>query len=245
MKICAVIPARFASTRFPGKPLALIAGKPLIERVWRRAMQANKIDEVVIATDDPRIASVAEEFGAQVVMTSVRCKTGTDRLAEVARTMKSGSDAFINVQGDEPLISPVLIDRLAGALRKNISLHAVTAAYPLVLADDSDNPNIVKVVRDKNGNALYFSRSPVPFNRTKKPCVYLKHIGIYGYRREFLLKCSAWPRGILEKIEELEQLRILENGYSLHVVMSPSDSFGVDVPADIKKIEQLLRRPRK
>jgi 3-deoxy-manno-octulosonate cytidylyltransferase (CMP-KDO synthetase) len=243
MKIFAVIPARYASTRFPGKPLAPIAGQPLIERVWRQVMKAKNIDGVVIATDDRRIASVARAFGARVAMTSVRCKTGTDRLAEVARTMKSGVDAFINVQGDEPLIPPALIDRLAAALRKYHAVPVVTAAFPITRAVDINDPNIVKLVRDINGNALYFSRSPVPFNRSKSPVGYVKHIGIYGYRREFLLKCAGWPRTSLEKAEELEQLRILENGYRIHVVMSPSDSTGVDVPADIKKIEQLLRRP--
>jgi 3-deoxy-manno-octulosonate cytidylyltransferase (CMP-KDO synthetase) len=245
LEIVAVIPARYGSTRFPGKPLALIAGQTLIERVWRQVMKAKKIDDVIIATDDKRIALAARKFGARVAMTSTQCKTGTDRLAEVARTMMRKSAAFINVQGDEPLIPPLLIDRLASALRARPSVDVVTAAYPISRAADITDPNVVKLVRDSRGTALYFSRSPIPFNRSQTSVEYLKHIGIYGYRRSLLLKCASWPRTSLEKAEELEQLRVLENGFRMHVVMAPSDSFGVDVPEDIKKIEQLLRHVRK
>lgn len=240
MNICAVIPARYGSTRFPGKPLALIAGKTLIERVWRQAMKARGIDAVAIATDDGRIADAARAFGATVVMTSVRCKTGTDRLAEAARSLGRTYDAFINVQGDEPLIAPALISRVAAALRKCPD-GAVTAAFPLSAPADISSPHVVKVVRDRAGNALYFSRAPLPFNRSGAAVGYLKHIGIYGYCRDFLLRYAGWPRTPLEKAEELEQLRILERGHPIRVVMAPADSYGVDVPKDIQKIERLLR----
>lgn len=243
MNICAVIPARYGSTRFLGKPLAVIAGKMLVERVWHQAMKARGVEGVAIATDDRRIADAARAFGAQVVMTSPRCKTGTDRLAEAARSLGRRYDAFINVQGDEPLIAPALISRVAAALRQSPD-GAVTAAFPLRDPADIASPHIVKVVRDRAGNALYFSRSPVPFNRSAGVVGYLKHIGIYGYRRDFLLHYAGWPRTPLEKAEELEQLRILERGHPIRVVMAPRDSYGVDVPEDIQKIERLLRRPR-
>lgn len=240
MNICAVIPARYGSTRFPGKPLALIAGKTLIERVWRQARKARGIDAVVVATDDTRIADAVRAFGGQAVMTSVRCKTGTDRLAQAARLLGRAHDAFINVQGDEPLIAPALISRVAAALR-HCPDGAVTAAFPVGSPDDIASPHVVKVVCDRAGNALYFSRSAVPFNRAGVPVRYMKHIGIYGYRRDFLLRYAAWPRTPLEKAEELEQLRILERGYRIRVVTAPRDSHGVDVPEDIRNIERLLR----
>lgn len=240
MRTIGVIPARYASTRFPGKPLALIAGTPLIERVWRRVKKCTELDDVIVATDDDRIAAAVHAFGGRVAMTSVTCASGTDRLAEVARMAEKKADILINIQGDEPLIAPGLIDRLARALAADKQLPAVTAAYPLRDDNEVANANVVKVVMDKNGNALYFSRSPLPYRRSSSPVRIYKHLGIYGYRRDFLLRFAAWKPSPLEAAEQLEQLRVLENGCRMKVVLSPRDSFGVDVPADIKKIERLL-----
>ncbi|OGS17915.1 MAG: hypothetical protein A2219_01880 [Elusimicrobia bacterium RIFOXYA2_FULL_50_26] len=242
MKTIGVIPARYASSRFPGKPLALIDGKPLIERVWSRASLCRQLDEVIIATDDRRIRQTAEAFGAHSVMTSAACASGTDRIAEVARKYAKDASVFINIQGDEPLISPALIDRLVLALNNNPSIPCVTAAYPINGTKDAANPDIVKVVTDENGCAMYFSRSPVPYARAKRKPGCLKHLGIYGYRRQFLLNFARWKPTRLEQVEMLEQLRILEKGYKIKVVASPQDSFGVDVPGDIEKIETILRK---
>lgn len=240
MRTIGVIPARYASTRFPGKPLALIAGVLLIERVWRRVKKCKELDDVVVATDDGRIAAAARAFGGRVVMTSPLCATGTDRLAEVARKAEKKAEILINIQGDEPLIAPGLIDRLARALTADRKLPAVTAAFPLHDDNEVANANVVKVVMDKDGNALYFSRSPLPYRRSSSPVTIYKHLGIYGYRRDFLLRFASWKPSPLEAAEQLEQLRVLENGCRMKVVVSPRDSFGVDVPSDVKKIERLL-----
>lgn len=241
MKIIGVIPARYSSTRFPGKPLALIKGKSLIERVWRQVKKSKQLDAVVIATDDERISAVAAGFGAEVIMTSQNCSSGTDRLAEVAITYGKSAAVFINIQGDEPLISPSLIDSLVLAFKNNSHIDSVTAAYPFKNLDEINNPNSVKVVLDCDNHALYFSRCPIPYNRSDLHFRYLKHIGIYGYKRDFLLKFSSWDQTPLEKIEQLEQLRILEKGHKMKVVISRNDSHGVDVPSDIKKIERLIK----
>jgi len=175
-------------------------------------------------------------------MTSASCASGTDRIAEVARRYAKDSSIFINIQGDEPLISPALIGRLALALKNNPSIPCVTAAYRLNGAEDAANPHTVKVVTDENGCAMYFSRSVLPYARAKIKTGYLKHLGIYGYRRRFLLDFASWKPARLEQVEMLEQLRILEKGYKIKVIASPQDSFGVDVPGDIQKIETILRK---
>ena len=241
MKIVGIIPARYDSTRFQGKPLALIAGTSLIERVWHRAKKSRKLSEVYIATDDLRIKKAAEGFGAKVVMTSKACRSGTDRLAEAVRKTAKAADIVINIQGDEPLIPPGLIDGIAASLIKDPGLCAATAAFAIRDRKELANPNVVKVVFDGEFNALYFSRYPVPFPRRHASPIGYKHIGIYGYRRGFLLKFALWPQTPLEKAEQLEQLRILEMGERIRVVISDSDSFGVDVPADIRKIERLIK----
>lgn len=240
IKAIGVIPSRYASTRFPGKPLALIKGKTLIERVWRQAKKSRLLDEVLIATDDRRIADTAQSFGARVVMTSRFARSGTDRLAEVARKRGSPNDIFINIQGDEPLISPRLIDRLVQELRKDKNLLAVTAIVPLTDVREVTSPHVVKTVVDTKGFALYFSRRAVPYNRKRSRVRYFKHLGIYGYRKKFLLLYSSMARTPLERAEELEQLRILENGFKIKMVVSADDSYGVDTPNDIKKIERFL-----
>ena len=241
-RIVGIIPARYASTRFPGKPLAMISGITLIERVWRQAKKSRMLSEVIIATDDLRIKKAAEAFGAKVVMTPASCASGTDRLARAVKIAAKGAQVIINIQGDEPLIPPSLIDGVARCLAKDPKLQAATAVFPLKDAKETVSPNVVKVVFDKKFNALYFSRYPLPFPRRPKSAAgNFKHIGIYGFRRGFLLKYASWEQTPLERTEQLEQLRILENGEKIRVVISNSDSFGVDVPSDIRKIERLIK----
>lgn len=240
MRIVGVIPSRYASTRFPGKPLAKIKGKSLIRRVCERCMMSRLLDDVIVATDDIRILDEVRSFGGRVVMTSRNCRSGTDRLAEVALKHEKKAGILINIQGDEPLIPPSLIDGIAGALLKDPSAGAATAAFPLFEKEDINNPNIAKVVFDKKGYAVYFSRSAIPYNRDGGRVKYFKHIGIYGYRRDLLLKFSKWPQSAMEKAEQLEQLRIIDNGCKIKVIVSPADSFGVDLPSDVRKIEKLI-----
>jgi len=243
MRIIGIIPARFASTRFPGKPLALIAGKPLIQHVVEQCQQARSLAEVVVATDDTRIWEVAQDF-CRVEMTSPDHPSGTDRLAEVAE--RCAGDAFVNIQGDEPLIDPAVIDRVAKALDAN---EMSTAATPIREPDEYDNPNVVKVVVNALGGALYFSRRTIPYLRdaanssvAEQLAVFpfLKHIGIYGYRRETLFRLVKFPMSPLEQAEKLEQLRALENGIGIAVARVEYDSTGVDVPADVQRVERIL-----
>lgn len=238
MNILGIIPARWASTRFPGKPLALIAGKPLVQHVWERASEARQLQRVIVATDDKRIARAVREFGGDVVLTDPDHPSGTDRLAEVARKIVK-ADALINIQGDEPLIDPHLIDRLAKTLASAHPPDMVTAAS--LFNGDPSNPNIVKVVLGKNGDALYFSRSPIPFPRdaTSSSPIY-RHIGLYGFQRKFLLQFVRWPQSDLEKTEQLEQLRALENGAVIRVLITEHEAIGVDTPEDIALVEKRL-----
>lgn len=239
--IIGILPARWGSTRFPGKPLHLIAGKPLIQHVWDRCKLATKLSEIFIATDDDRIAQTVENFGGKAVMTSPNHPTGTDRLAEAIQLIPHATH-ILNIQGDEPLIDPKLIDDLATALCSDPSLDMVTAANPLdpkdpVIAD----PNVVKVVLKLNGNALYFSRSPLPFFRNAvENLQVLRHKGIYGYRRDFLETFVTWPPSPLEQAESLEQLRALENGANIRVLLTTDTSPGVDTPEQALAVERLL-----
>ena len=241
--IALVIPARWGSTRFPGKPLHLLAGKPLIQHVWERSLQARKIDRVLIATDDARISESAEGFGAEVIMTSPDHPTGTDRIAEVA-TRLSGITHFINVQGDEPLIDPELIEKLAAALSNNAEIAMITAATPFTDPCEADDPNSVKVVLNRSGDALYFSRSRIPFHRDAEDpssCVIpLLHLGIYGYRRDTLKRLVRLAPTPLELSEKLEQLRALEHGIPIRVVETTHRGIGVDTPADALRVEKIL-----
>src|SRR5271157_4727242 len=218
MKSIGIIPARYASKRFPGKPLALIKGKTLLERVWLRAKKSRFLDHVAVATDDKRIFDAARSFKANVIMTSKRCQSGTDRLAEAAHKKGKSFGIFINIQGDEPVISPDLIDKLILALKKDPKAQIVTAVYPIRGKNEIADPNVVKAVLDKKGFVIYFSRSPIPFNRQGRKVRYYKHLGIYGYRKEFLNKFASMPQTPLEKAEQLEQLRALENGYKIKAV---------------------------
>jgi 3-deoxy-manno-octulosonate cytidylyltransferase (CMP-KDO synthetase) len=239
-KVAGIIPARWSSTRFPGKPLHLIAGQPLLRRVWERCRRARTLDFLIIATDDMRIAKAAFAWGAEVSLTNSRHHSGTDRVGEVARKMR-GVSHVINIQGDEPLVDPRLIDRLVRALRQNSKIEMITAAHPFENAADAASPHQVKAVLDRTKCALYFSRSLIPFPQAAaKPAQYFRHQGIYGYRRDFLLRFVRWKPSSLEKTEGLEQLRALENGVKIHVVVTRSASPGVDTPDDAQAIERLL-----
>ena len=245
MKILGIIPARYASTRFPGKPLALIAGKPLIRHVVERCQHAKSLSDVIVATDDTRIWEVAQQF-CRAEMTSPNHPSGTDRIAEVVQ--RNSCDAAVNIQGDEPLIDPDVIEAVAQRLA-----HAPmsTAATPLLDPGEYESPNVVKVVVNSLGRALYFSRRTLPYVRDAArgsvadqlaAFPFLKHLGIYGYRRETLLQLVKLPVSPLEQAEKLEQLRALENGIEIAVVRVSYDSVGVDVPSDVARVERMMGR---
>jgi 3-deoxy-manno-octulosonate cytidylyltransferase (CMP-KDO synthetase) len=239
-KAVGIIPARWASTRFPGKPLHLIANKPLLRHVWERCRRAKKLDAVIIATDDMRIAKAAFDWGAEVAMTSPRHQSGTDRIAEVVRKARQFG-LIINIQGDEPLLEPALLDRFVDELRTNREIDIVTAAHPFESATEASSPHQVKVIVDLDGNALYFSRCAIPFPRNRSASTkYFRHQGIYGFRRKALLDFVRWKPTPLERVESLEQLRALENGVKVHVLVTKHGSPGVDTPADAKALEQKL-----
>ena len=235
-----IIPARWGSTRFPGKPLYQIAGKPLLRHVWERCRRARKIDSTIIATDDMRIAEAAFAWGAEVALTSLKYQSGTNRIAEVAARAENFS-IIINVQGDEPLIQPQLIERMVEALLKNREVGIVTAAHPFENPRDALSPHQVKVVIDRARNALYFSRAPIPSSKTNGPSLFLRHQGIYGFRRTILLQFVKWKTTPLEQAESLEQLRALENGVRVHVLVTKHGSPGVDTPADAETVAASLR----
>ena len=245
MNVIGIIPARYGSTRFPGKPLALIAGKPLIRHVVERCQQAKSLSDVIVATDDKRIWEVARTF-CRAEMTAPEHPSGSDRIAEVAT--RCPCDAVVNIQGDEPLIDPAVIDAVAGALANS---EMSTAATPIRSADEYGSPNVVKVVVSAAGQALYFSRRTIPYLRDAASgsvseqlaaFPFLKHLGIYGYRRETLLRLVKFPVSPLERAEKLEQLRALENGIPIAVVKVDYDSVGVDVPADVARVERVLKQ---
>ncbi len=251
MTVLAILPARYGSTRFPGKPLTPIAGKPMIQHVWERTRLAKCVDAVAIATDDERIRDACLGFGAQVEMTSPDHPTGTDRLAEVAA--RYDHDVIVNVQGDEPLIEGFVIDAAVEALlTADLRSEALAPGPPRASMstvvhraepDAFDDPNRVKVVVDQDGFALYFSRAPIPFRRKDTGIAPLQHVGLYVYRREFLLEFVRWPRTPAEQAEELEQLRALENGHRIRVAFVEGwTSIPVDVPADVASVEAALRR---
>jgi 3-deoxy-manno-octulosonate cytidylyltransferase (CMP-KDO synthetase) len=245
MNIIGIIPARYASTRFPGKPLHPIAGKALIQHVVEQCRKAKSLQEVIVATDDERIAAVTRKF-CRVELTRDEHPSGSDRIAEVAARVEC--DAVINIQGDEPLIDPAVIDAVAGALNESEMSTAATAIRDVA---DYDSSNVVKVVVSASGRALYFSRRTIPFvrdaasrSRVEQLAAFpfLKHLGIYGYRRETLLRLVRWPVSPLENAEKLEQLRSLENGIQIAVVKVDYDSVGVDVPEDVARVEALLKQ---
>lgn len=235
-----IIPARKGSTRFPGKPLVSLCGKPLIQWTYERAQQCKTLDEVVIATDDQEIYDCAASFGASVLMTRGDHPTGTDRIAEAAAHFPTAQH-LLNIQGDEPLIEPELIDQLAEKLRAEAQFDIVTAANVFQEESPSD-PNYVKVVLDTEGKALYFSRSEIPFRRTDTPELpFYRHKGIYGFQKSSLERFVELPEGLLERAEQLEQLRALENGMSIHVTLTEDTSIGLDTPEQVPIIEKELK----
>ena len=236
-----VLPARWGSIRFPGKPLHLIAGKPLIQHVWERCQQCRNLDEILVATDDARIRDAVTAFGGKAVMTSPEHPTGTDRIAEALRHVHQATH-IVNIQGDEPLIDPALIDELAATIVGDPSLDMATAANPLDPADPAvHDPNVVKVVTALDGRALYFSRSPLPYFRNPVPGLQvLRHKGIYAYSRAFLERFVTWPPSPLELAESLEQLRALEHGAAIQVLLTNDSSPGVDTPEQAALIETIL-----
>ena len=269
-KVAVIIPARLASTRLPAKPLHPIAGKPLIQHVWERCARAKGIDSVIVATDDMRIAECAFAFGAEVAMTSPKHRSGTDRVAEVAKNLR-GYSHIINVQGDEPLVDPVVVAKLAATMVKDKKIEMITSASVFPPEDDLTNPNMVKVVLDRAGDAIYFSRSVIPFVRDgerstsnapvrlrsgpepverqrplrqaqglRQTFTFLRHQGIYGFTTKFLLQFVKWKPGLLEQAESLEQLRALEHGAKIRVVLAKRVAVSVDTIEDVRAVEKLL-----
>ena len=238
MSIAAIIPARYGSTRFPGKPLAKLAGRPMIERVYARVSRARLPEEVWVATDDARILAAVEAFGGQALMTSAEAPTGTDRIAEALATIKT--ELVVNVQGDEPLIEPRIIDRVLEALRDDPESDVVTMAHPITSHRQYLSPDVVKVVRDGRGRALYFSRSPLPYGLEPGGDLGLRHLGIYAYRRAAVQAFAAAGPGACESAERLEQLRFLELGMRIRVLDGPAHGPAVDRPEDVAEVERLL-----
>lgn len=240
-KVLAVIPARHASARFPGKPLAIIAGRPMIQHVVERVKQARQVSRIVVATEDERIKKAVEAFGGEAMLTRSEHRTGTDRVAEVAAHIEA--EIYVNVQGDEPLIDPGTVDALVESMLENSEIKIGTPCAAIMEAKDIMDPNIVKVVRDFDSNALYFSRAPIPWVRDTGASVnarHWKHLGLYAFRREALLEFPTLPPGELEQVEQLEQLRWIENGFHIGVIETDYDAVSVDVPGDIERVEKLL-----
>uniref|UniRef100_A0A7C3UYK1 3-deoxy-manno-octulosonate cytidylyltransferase n=1 Tax=Desulfobacca acetoxidans TaxID=60893 RepID=A0A7C3UYK1_9BACT len=242
MRTFVLIPARYGSTRFPGKPLAPILGKPLIQWVYEQARQIPGLAGVYVATDDARIQKCVEGFGGQAVMTRNEHPSGSDRLAEAAELLGlDPRDLVINIQGDQPVFPPLVIGHLMNLVERDCSAIMVTTARRETSLEAAQNPNLVKVVFDQRGRALYFSRSPLPYWRNGERPYYYKHIGIYGYRVEFLKDFVTLPPGRWEQAEKLEQLRALEYGYPIHVVETDGDALEVDTPEDLGRVEEYLR----
>ncbi|MFO7986585.1 MAG: 3-deoxy-manno-octulosonate cytidylyltransferase [Desulfatiglandaceae bacterium] len=244
MKIFAFIPARYDSSRFPGKPLALISGKPMIQHTYERALACPDLEGAFVTTDDDRIAQCVDEFGGRAVMTANTHESGTDRIAEAAQKMELNTDDIIvNIQGDQPLFDPSVISEMTRPLMEDTSLPMSTLKWKIRDPQEIENPNHVKVVTDKKGLALYFSRYPIPYCRDE-PCAdaHFKHLGFYAFRMSFLSTFTILPRGVLEGLEKLEQLRALEHGYRIKVIETYHDSIEVDVPEDVGRIEKCLSR---
>ena len=257
MGVLVVIPARYGSTRFPGKPLAMLGGRPMIQHVYQGVAKSRHADDVVVATDDERIINAVAGFGGQAVLTSPSARSGTERVAEVARTRRA--EVVINVQGDEPLMQAGMVDQVAEFLLRHAAVPMASLMTPFKPGEDLSNPNTVKVVVDRDGFALYFSRAPIPYLRQQardmghgpgdmahspQPTAqkHWKHIGLYGYQRHFLLQFPSLPPTPLEQAEQLEQLRALEHGYRIKLLETAHDSIGVDTPEDLAKVEAILAR---
>ena len=242
VQVVCIIPSRYESTRFPGKPLADLAGKPMIQHVYERVLKAGSVSFAAVATDDERIFAAVRAFGGRAVMTSPRHRSGTDRIAEAVETMGlRDDDIVVNVQGDQPLFVPSQVDEVAGPLLQDGSIPMSTLIYRIVRDEEIAHPNAVKTVFDRNHFALYFSRATIPFVRdAARRAEYFKHHGIYAYRRHFLRTFTSLPEGILERLEALEQLRALENGYRIKVVVTSHDSVEVDTPVELERVRRLI-----
>ncbi len=242
-KVVVVIPARYGSTRLPGKPLVSLNGQTMIQRVYERAKLAQRVHQVIVATDDDRIVQAVTAFGGEARMTRPDHRTGTERVAEVAAHVEG--DIFVNVQGDEPLLDPAAVDTAVAALLEEPEAAVATVTTPIKIPADIMDPNVVKVVLDFDDNALYFSRAPIPWVRDTGNTVqarHLKHLGLYVFQRDALLEYPTLPQGELERIEQLEQLRWMENGTKIRVAEVEHDAVSVDVPEDVARVEKLLRK---
>lgn len=244
MKVIGMIPARYQSSRMPGKPLAPILNKSMVQRVFEQTDRAQTVDEVFVATDDSRIKDAVESFGGRAVMTSSQCVSGTDRLAEAAASV--AGDLFVNVQGDQPFIDPVMIDESVQALLDNPDLPMATLIHPIHRAEDLEDPGVVKAVVDIHGNGLYFSRSLIPAPHNDVAHQVYEHVGLYVYRRDFLATLARLPQTVLERVEGLEQLRVIEHGYKLRCVVTACEDnelsgFSIDTPDDVRRGEAMLR----
>jgi len=242
IKVLAVIPARYGSSRLPGKPLASIAGHPMVQHVVERVRLAVRVARVVVATDDERVKKAVEGFGGEAVLTRRDHRSGTDRVAEIAAHLEA--DIYVDIQGDEPLIDPGTIDAIVAEMVDDDSIQIATPCTAITQPNDVMDPNIVKVVRDFDGNCLYFSRAPIPWVRDSKAAAaphHWKHVGLYGFRRAALVEYPTLPPGELEAVEQLEQLRWLENGFHIRAVETDYDAISVDVPADIQRVEKILQ----
>jgi len=240
MEVIGIIPARYHSTRFEAKVLADIGGKPMIQHVWERAKQAKLLDDLIVACDDERVLKVVTDFGGKAVFTSKEHASGTDRITEIINPIDVR--IVVNIQGDEPLVHPTMIDGVARALLEDKDSVVATIVKKIKRQEEIADSNVVKVVFDKHGSALYFSRSTIPFVRDNDQIevIYYKHIGLYGYTKDFLFTYKNLPQSNLEKLEKLEQLRILENGYRIKVIETEHETFGVDVPDDLLKVREYL-----
>jgi 3-deoxy-manno-octulosonate cytidylyltransferase (CMP-KDO synthetase) len=243
MKKCAFIPARYQSSRFPGKPLALIAGKPMIQRVYECAVSCPQLSDVYVATDDERIFTCVRNFGGKAIMTDVSHCSGTDRIAQAASVIGlEQNDIIVNIQGDQPVFDPVIVSQLIEPLEKDREISMTTLKHRISGRSTIQNPNHVKVVTDRQGFALYFSRQAIPYYRdSEAPNEHFKHLGFYGYRMAFLLQFTRLSEGALESTEKLEQLRALEHGFRIKVVETSFDSVEVDIPEDVGRVENVLR----
>jgi 3-deoxy-manno-octulosonate cytidylyltransferase (CMP-KDO synthetase) len=242
MKVVCIIPSRYDSTRFPGKPLADLCGKPMIQHVYERVLTAETVSKAFVATDDERIFSAVQKFGGHAIMTSAAHRSGTDRIAEAVSMLDVGNtDIVVNIQGDQPLFEPSQIDEVARPLLDDPAIPMSTLIYKIVREEEIVHPNAVKVVFDRDHFAVYFSRATIPYVRDRgREVSYYKHHGIYAYRREFLETFTRLPEGVLEKLEALEQLRALEYGYRIKVVVTPYDSVEVDTPQELDRVRSLL-----
>ncbi len=250
VKVIAIIPARYQSGRFPGKPLSVIDNKPMIQHVVERAKESKTLSMVVVATDDQRIADTVNNFGGEVVITGNNHISGTDRLAEAAEMLNiKNRDIVVNIQGDQPLFPPAVIKQVAEPLLQDENLPMSTLVYKITRPEEITDPNHVKTVFDCNNNALYFSRSTIPYiradNNSNSYYPYYKHLGFYAYRKEFLSRFVKLKEGRWEKLEKLEQLRALENGFTIRVIETEHDSIEVDTPADAKRVEKLILQNKK